>query len=136
MGNTMVQSTHKIAIEMPVFQGRREINPGPIIKTMRAAGACLGLALFDFNQNDVLEIPAIKWRAHLGFQQGSVWEPKGFKTIDSRVAHALPRVIKGWPKSSNVHLRDAAGVAYSALYAEHPTRYLFCHADLWGDTPG
>lgn len=131
----LMTRAYRVAIEMPVFQGRRDINPGPILNTMRAAGACLGLALYNKTPDRVLEIPAIKWRAHLGFQHGKEWEPHGFKTIDSRIAHALPKCISKWPATSNVHQRDAAGVAYSALYAEYPTRYLFRHADLWGDTP-
>ncbi len=62
----------------------------------------------------VFSLPPIEptereWREWL---LGYARPPKGCEsTIDQLVAVAIPRRIKGWPKVSNKHARDAAGVA-------------------------
>jgi hypothetical protein len=63
----------------------------------------------------VVEPTAAEVRRALGVKLGAQ-RGKGPKlTADQQIAHIIPLAIRGWPKRSNPHVRDAAAAALWAL---------------------
>jgi hypothetical protein len=63
----------------------------------------------------VVEPTAAECRRALGVKFGAQ-RGKGVKlTVDQQLAHIIPLAVRGWPKRSNPHVRDAAAAAIWAL---------------------
>jgi hypothetical protein len=63
----------------------------------------------------VVEPTAAKVRHEIGVRLGAQRGRGPKLTVDQQIAHIIPLAIRGWPKRSNPHLRDAGAAALWAL---------------------
>jgi hypothetical protein len=63
----------------------------------------------------VVEPTAAECRRALGVKFGAQRGRGPKLTVDQQIAHIIPLAVRGWPKRSNPHVRDAAAAAMWAL---------------------
>jgi hypothetical protein len=63
----------------------------------------------------IVEPTATEVRHALGVKLGAQRGRGPKLTVDQQIAHIIPLAIRGWPKRSNPHVRDAAAAALCAL---------------------
>lgn len=64
----------------------------------------------------VVEPTAAEVRRVLGVKFGAQRGRGPKLTVDQQIAHIIPLAVRGWPKRSNPHVRDAAAAAIWALH--------------------
>lgn len=65
----------------------------------------------------IVEPTAAECRRALGVKFGAQRGKGPRLTVDQQIAHIIPLAVRGWPKKSNRHVRDAAAAALWALGA-------------------
>lgn len=63
----------------------------------------------------IVEPTAAEVRRALGVKFGAQRGKGPRLTVDQQIAHIIPLAVRGWPKRSNPHVRDAAAAALYAL---------------------
>lgn len=91
------------AIERPAGGGYSPATVPPLLETAYQAGILSGMAR---GRNlEVTPLCAADWRREVVGRGNAE---------DAAVKDAVTRIVRGWPKRSNAHQRDAAGVALAA----------------------
>lgn len=95
-------------------------HPATLVQTIRnlletAALAERLAAEADGMCRRVLQPTAAEVRRALGVKLGAQRGRGPKLTADQQIAHIIPLAIRGWPKRSNPHVRDAAAAALWAL---------------------
>jgi len=95
-----------VAIERPAGGGYSPATVPPLLETAYQAGILAGRALAA--GLDVSPLCAADWRREVVGRGNAE---------DAAIKDAVLRLVTGWPKKSNAHHRDAAGVALAAGWA-------------------
>lgn len=96
-----------VAIERPAGGGYSPATVPPLLETAYQAGRVAGVA--ERLALSVRPLAAADWRREVVGRGNAE---------NAAIKDAVLRLVRGWPKRSNAHERDAAGVALAAGWAE------------------